>query len=591
MSDLIKATQTTLAELFAAGRFRVPQHQRYYDWEKKHVETLLQDLADAVDEDSPCHFLGSIMLINSTTNGGWEINDGQQRAVTFSLICAYLCKFFAEEGYSDGEKKTLRILYDIGEFHAHTLQDAPKLLPRITPPRSNKRNFTNLIHGHDVGRNGKMVDAWKKIVSFFEETEHQRPAWRKKLLDFMLNKAIVIRLEVDKSLDSNAIFETLNYRGKHVEQMDLIKNHFLQSFNSDLNLARIDTICDHFEAIYGSFGNRVESVAEYIRCYMQVEMGFIRKEQFWKGTKTHFRGRGAKKSEEIYALVGRLAEGDKIQTFKTFLRKSSNAEALEKLTADAGKANLRRKIRDYLLDVEGYTITRPVIFALLLLYAGASDTQKKAVAKTVYACAKLLASFTQRVAHVGDFKPSLYEEKFANLAKQISTKTCTTADAFFAALQTFDNVGIINDKHYIEKLTTNFSLRSDKKFAYVVKRIAEYRQPGLKISDNGNQVTIEHILPLSVRHNSKPAWSSFSLEERARFSRALGNLTVLARGEDSSTDSDNASFDAKKKIYEKTSYTLTNDLCQHTIWTPDVVKKRQHGMAKMAAKQIWNFQF
>jgi len=580
-----------MANLFAAGRFRVPRHQRYYDWEKRHVETLLQDLADAVDENSPCHFLGSIMLINSTNAGDWEINDGQQRAVTFSLICAYLCKFFSEEGRVDGEKKTLRILYDIGEFHSHTLQDAPKLNPRITPPRSNKIHFTNLIHGHDVGRNGKMVEAWKKIVSFFEEAGHQRPAWREKLLDFMLNNVIVIRLEVDKSLDSNAIFETLNYRGKHVEQMDLIKNHFLQSFNNDPNLARIDAICDRFEAIYGSFGNKVESVAEYIRCYMQVEMGFIRKEQFWKGTKMHFRDRGTKKSDEIYSLVGRLADGGRIQTFKTFLRKSSNEDVLDKLTSDAGKANLRRKIRDYLLDVEGYTITRPIIFALLLLYVDTKDARKKTVAKTVYACAKLLASFTQRVAHVGDFKPSLYEEKFANLAMQISTKTCTTADAFFAALQTFDNVGIINDKHYIEKLTTNFSLRSDKKFAYIVKRIAEYWQPGLKISDNGNQITIEHILPLSTRHNSKPAWSSFSLEERARFSRALGNLTVLARGEDSSTDRDNESFSAKKKIYAKTSYKLTNDLCQHSAWTPIVVKQRQHDMAKTAAKQIWNFQF
>ena len=586
---LIEAKEMTLANLLREGCFSVPRHQRYYDWRAEHVDTLLQDLADAVNDNSPCHFLGSIMLINSGETNHWEINDGQQRIITFSMVCAFLCKFFAENGQSSEESHVLRILYNLDEAHGKHLQDGDTLQPRIAPPRHNKSNFNNLIRGHDVGINGKMVDAWKKIVSFFEDAAHQQVAWRQSVLGFMLNKVLVVRLVVDKSLDSNAIFETLNSRGKHVDQMDLIKNHFLQSFNSDSNPARTDTVSDSFEEIYTGFNGNVESVSDYVRCHMQAEAGFINKERFLKETKKRFHGAGTNRRNEIFSLVGRLAKRARIQAFKTFLRKSANRDFLDQLTTDAKKTGAKRKIHDYLLDMHDYKITRPVVFALFLLYLDAPNSAKKPAAKFAHQCAKLLASFVQRTAHVGDFRPSAYEENFATLAKEISRGRCKTAEDFLSALKSYDSAGIITDRLYIEKVGSNFSMRSDSKFAHIVRRVAEHQQADLKIAEDGNQTTIEHVLPYSPAHHSKPGWSPFPLEDRARFSRALGNLTVLGKGEDRSSDSDNESFAAKKKYYAKSSIVLSKNLCQCKDWSPETVKARQRWMAKEAAR-IWNFQ-
>ena len=589
---LIEAKEMKLANLLREGCFSVPRHQRYYDWKVGHVDTLLKDLADAVNDNSPCHFLGSIMLINSGETNHWEINDGQQRIITFSMVCAFLCKFFAESGQSSEESHALRILYNLDEAHGKNLQDGDTLQPRITPPRHNKSNFNNLIRGHDVGINGKMVDAWKKIVSFFEHTAHQQTAWRQRVLDFMLNNVLVVRLVVDKSLDSNAIFETLNSRGKKVDDMDLIKNHFLQSFNSDSNAARSDTVSESFEDIYTGFNGNVESVSDYVRCHMQAEVGFINKERFLQETKKRFHGAGTNKRNEIFSLVARLAKKERIQMFKTFLRKSANREFLDQLfldqlTTHARKAGSKRKIHDYLLDMHDYKITRPVVFALFLLYLDAPNSAKKATAKFVHQCAKLLSSFVQRTAHVGDFRPSAYEENFATLAKEISKGRCKTAGDFLSALKSYDSTGIITDKLYIEKVGSNFSMRSDSKFAHIVRRVAEHQQADLKIADDGNH-TIEHVLPYSPKHHSKAGWSPFPREDRARFSRALGNLTVLAKGEDRSSESDNESFAAKKKFYAKSSIMLTKDLCRREDWAPETVKARQRWMAKEAA-QIWNF--
>ena len=193
----------------------------------------------------------------------------------------------------------------------------------------------------------------------------------------------------------------------------------------------------------------------------------------------------------------------------------------------------------------------------------------------------------QRTAHVGDFRPSAYEENFATLAKEISKGRCKTAEDFLSALKSYDSAGIITDKLYIEKVGSNFSMRSDSKFAHIVRRVAEHQQADLKIADDGNH-TIEHVLPYSPKHHSKAGWSPFPREDRARFSRALGNLTVLAKGEDRSSESDNESFAAKKKFYAKSAIMLTKDLCRREDWGPETVKARQRWMAKEAAK-IWNF--
>ena len=75
-----------VSQLFFRGRYTVPWHQRYYDWTVEQVTELLVDLKEALDEGRGSYFLGSIMLVAG--EDVWEINDGQQRLITLSLLCA-----------------------------------------------------------------------------------------------------------------------------------------------------------------------------------------------------------------------------------------------------------------------------------------------------------------------------------------------------------------------------------------------------------------------------------------------------------------------------------------------------------------------
>ena len=586
MSNPITAKGSTLAELLRDGFFNVPRHQRYYDWEDSHVKALLADLAEAASQGAPCHFLGSIMLIRSESEKKWEINDGQQRIITFSLICAYLCKSLHDRGPSTEENHILRVLFNLHEGHDNTLQDVDDLTPRVTPPRENKTDFNLLIRGYDVGANGKMIHAWNAITKFFENPQYQTLPWQKKMVNFMLNSVLVVRLEVHESLDKNAIFETLNYRGKHLDQVDLIKNYFLSFFSNDPTAARGDTVYEGFERIYENFP---KVVSEYVRCYMQTKYGFINKEQFFRDTRNRFGHPKKGKPGEIFTLVNGLAKKENIEIFKTVRQKSASANVLHQLTIDAKKTKNRRKVDAYLLDLHEYTIARPIIFSLLYCYVYAPKNQKIERAKFVYRCLKLLASFVQRIAHVGNFRPSLYEEKFADLAMSISKNKCTSAKQFLDNIQTYDHAEIINDARYIEQMKTRFSSQSSiKKSSYILKKIIEHEAQGTIINDE--QISIEHILPKSDEHNSKPAWAQkFNQDDRDRFTHCLGNLTLLSKNDNSPKASDNESFAAKKKIYAKSSYQLTKDICAHAAWTPRIVQNRQAKLAKIAAKQIWDF--
>ena len=380
IENFINPKSITIADMLRCGTFSIPWHQRLYAWKEEHVKALLDDLDEAMKDSLPYYFLGTAMLIKNG-DSSWEINDGQQRIITYSLISSCLCKRFVESGDGQTERDILRVLFDIREGHGYSLSETRSLglPPRIKIPSfalSNVQNFYSLICGQEISSNGKMVSAVNTINTFFDDNKNL--VWLSKFAHFLLNKVVIVRLVVDKSLDINAIFETLNDRGLHLSQADLVKNYMLACFRDSPDSHKAKLVNDSINNIYSKFNYNMDNISEYIRCYLQATYGFINAQKLFKQTKGIFTQMQPNvRKDSIFNLVGNMSKDEKISIFKIFLRKGAGANILGQLTKDAKKEKLLRKIKNYLLDLQDYSITRPIVFALLCRYIESTGNEKK----------------------------------------------------------------------------------------------------------------------------------------------------------------------------------------------------------------------
>lgn len=587
MQEIIKSEVKDIFSLLSGGKFVVPWHQRYYDWSPDNVEDLLEDLSAAFQKKDPLYFLGTIMLIEGK-DGTWEINDGQQRLITLSLLFAHLRQFLSDAGDSGRAKNALRIIFDIDERDNPSLEEIKDLDARIQPPATNRANYNLLIHGQSVGKNGKMVSASECIVNFLLDKSKGNAQWIPGFLDYITKNLQVIELRVGHGPDSNSIFETLNFRGKPLEDVDLIRNYFYSFFGRESDEKRREIVYNEMEGIYKKAQSHSKMFGEYMRCHLQAIYGHLQSKRLYSEVKKQISETTVDSKEKVFSLVTELAKNHRIAVYRLLQNPSSNielAKELEKMTTHARKTQNKRQIEDYLKDLRRYKVAHPVLFALLCLYVEAIDNQsKKSVAPFVYACCKLISSFVMRVSHVQTFQPSHYEVAFGDLAKSILTRECQTKQQFFKTLQGCDErTHVIPDELYI-KAVKNVRSMSDHKCRVFLSAIAAYKQKDIVV--DAKLSTIEHILPRSPDYLS--GWSAFKNEDHSGLVNCPGNLTLLSVKDNRGGESANKNFSAKKRIYQKSGLDITKEICQYDKWSPKTVGQRQAALAKAAAG-IWNF--
>lgn len=588
MSFPITANTGTLASVLRLGVFKTPWHQRPYAWKPEHVQSLLDDLMDNVNSNQPYHFLGTITLIPLLEKKQkWDINDGQQRIITFLLICANLCKYFNESGYTSGENQTIRMLFDISKGHSKTLADADKLNPRVILSTNDKADFETIICGHSVKKNSAMTLAYNTINDFFLDPKCQSPQIRKNVLGFLLNKLIIAWIEIKGDINSIAAFETQNTRGKSLEQVQITCAYFYSCLRDDD--VRSKRLNEQIESIRTSMGKNENTFFDYARCSTQCRYGHLSNDRFCRDIKKAISILPSKEhGDEVCDLVNDLSKNHKIQVFQTLTHIRAGEEVLRQLTKDARQNNAHRKIFDYLKDLQKYSsVSNAIMFSLLCKYVDSSNRKQSIeVAKLVYKSSKLLSSFFQRAAHsfTGSFSPSPYEHGVAELARDIARGKCKTAEHFLSTLRELDRrQNIIPDSHYKERMKSIAFPAKIPVAKYILARINEYLDKELAVVESKS--TVEHILPKGKTHID--AWD-FTDDEHGRYMHRLGNLTLLSPRDNKPQEKHNSSFAAKKEIYQKSAYLITEKLCECKKWDKNTIEHRQAELAKYSAI-IWNF--
>jgi len=587
-SPLIEARSLRFPKLLQEGFFEVPWHQRYYDWKSDHVCELLLDIEEALIENRECYFLGSIILVKKEPPR-WEINDGQQRMITFSLICAALCRKFADnESVSHNEARALRILFDLDADETCSMVDVQNYSPRITPQLDDQLAYWNMIRGKTIGANGFITTAWREIENFIAS---QTLVQSEDYFNFLVQKLEIACLVVPPEIDPNAVYETINCRGKVLDDVDLIRNHIYSHFNADHYVEKRNSVHKNLERIQTNLKTQ-KRASEYMRCHLQCIFGFLRKDRFYREVKKEIKKQSQQVGKSLpdyaFVLAENLAKPMNLSLFsEVIISTNPDPTTIDAFNRDSQKTNSPRNIKVFLWELKGYTVTQPLVFALLSTYLRETDDRrKKRIAKTVHNKLSNLATFILRTAFVAKFEPSNFEKRFSNFAKKIMQDEEVSNEKFAMFLLDcdLDSFGILDDSKFKQELS-DVRMKGAAKIKRFLFGINSNPSRGFQIYKD-TEFTIEHILPQS--HHHWVDWKAFEDQDPKEWINRIGNLTLLTRTDNRPVQRFNQSFANKKEIYKGSSLSITSRLAKYDDWTPENINKRQHHMVKRAI-EVWRF--
>lgn len=599
---VIRASAIHVADLFAQGAFHVPWHQRYYDWEARDVSALLTDIHDAIKDDRDCYFLGTVMLLELSSQQ-WEINDGQQRMVTLSLICAALCERFNRNASgSQRERFALQILFQLHTYGPASFDNAEQYTPRITPPRNDQTAYYQLISGNPIGSNGKLANAWQKITDFFAELSMDS---LESYFDFICNKLEVVCLYVPLTIDPNAIYEAINCRGKKLVEIDLVRNYLYSHFNIPGEEQRKRIVHDGLERIKTIIPHQ-GTAFEFVRCILQCKFGFLPKEGFYRYARTrieqskrtvsqdariHVDIRSVEHRNSVFKLTGELTSPELLALFRMIRTPSAEDEFISAFLKDSQTTASPRNLAVYLFELSGYTVTQSLVFSMLELYINThNSTNKRRMAKLINKNLSRLSAFVMRTAFVAPkFEPSRFEKEFARLAEKISSKRDPLVDDFANCLKEIDPVDqqVLNDRSFRDAIRDIHLKGGTKVKQFLIGINRDMQQDGAII--RASQCSIEHIFPKSSVHWA--GWTKFRQKKinAIEWVDRIGNLTLVARTSNKSSTKFNESFEKKAMSFRNSAFEMTRELSHKESWGPVEITRRESELVSRALK-VWRFQ-
>ena len=546
-----------------AGRFIVPWHQRYYDWKEEQVGELLQDINEALEFNRQSYFVGSIMLIEGEDE--WEINDGQQRLITLSLMLAAFCRRFTQNGGCQDrarEIQALRLLFVLPDNTVETLREADRLTLRITPPQQDKNRFSSIVRGHNIGANGKLTAAWEKVNDFVTAVRSENTS---SFFDFLLKKVEIAVLYVPRTEDTNAVFEALNGRGKKLSHLDLIRNYLYSYFSDHEDGERKNTIHECLERtiMICRTGKKSE---EYFRCFFQCQYGFLQKTRFYRETRTKIRdeahdGDGGK---YVYDLIQALSERSVVELFRNITANTPDEDFVNSFLTASSTGSKKRNLKIFLNELRGYTVVHPLMFSLLRCFV------------------------TEPTGNSAR-EPSRYEQNFAYCAERITYEKKMEDLSIIDDLRACDELGIMNDTHFKKQLlsvriTNQPSVKRAKRLLFGINAQKQIDANALDFSS----CTVEHILPQSDEYRT--GWTGFldAGPDLTDWIQQIGNLTLLGDNAKYSKAQFNSNFASKKTAFMESPFKITREIAESDSWTPKCVVTRSRQLAS-AASRVWSF--
>ena len=206
--------------------YAIPLYQRNFAWTYDEIEQLLNDVADAFQENRDNYYIGTLVV--NKENDIFKIIDGQQRTTALNLIALALKHEFGFD-----RLKAVNLTFPARKKSNENIQ---KL---FTKEKISEDDENELTRGY-----GHAKDALKKVL----EERHLNP---QSFVDYLFDKVIIFRSILSEDLDLNLYFERFNSRGEQLEAHEILKAQMMAKFGADQEMAqkfaRIWDACAEFD--------------------------------------------------------------------------------------------------------------------------------------------------------------------------------------------------------------------------------------------------------------------------------------------------------------------------------------------------------
>jgi uncharacterized protein with ParB-like and HNH nuclease domain len=529
----------------------VPKYQRDYAWEEKHVNDLLMDISNALQNEEKEYFIGSIVVKNNE-NDRSEVVDGQQRLATITILINIIKSIFEKEG---NDRKAFQISNDFLMTHElRTEEDVPRLILNdndheffFSHVLNNKPNLSTkkeVRQSHQKLLNAKKTieDRLKQILIANNNNSDILIDW----IEYIELKVKVIWVEVPDYANAFTIFETLNDRGLDLAISDLLKNYLFHKSASAIKQAQQNWIT--MVSVLESADNN-STVVPYIKYLWASYYGNVREKELYNKIKDT-----VKTKTKALEFSNQLSDNSNLYTALLY--------ADHHYWSDFS-TSARKNIRT--INELGMVQIRPLLLSMLPKFS------KKETEKSLDSIVSLIV----RLIVSGTLSSGIFERQFSVTAMKIRNEDITNQSQLLESLKSLTP----GDERFKEAFQT-LTISNSTIAKYLLSTIENYRRndKGSELIPNNDEtiVNLEHILPKKLND----AWSEFDEDEHKLFFKRLGNLTILNSRKNSRIG--NKSFEDKSPIFNESEFIITKEISLNPSWTKESINVRQNKFASDA---------
>ncbi len=233
---MVAARETTLQELLEGSKqYQVPLYQRTYSWKTLQLERLWEDITKLADDRRepesrngsarPTHFIGSLVLAPSPTNGPTGVQefliiDGQQRLTTLSVL---LCAIRDHRAEFEGPEHRERI----NELYLQNKWKPGQQRLKLVPTQADRAAYVACLDATpQAGGSDPVGTAYRFFRSRLiaaDAPDDQLDIER--IEDAVISGLALVSVTAQAGDNAHRIFESLNNTGLRLTQGDLLRNY------------------------------------------------------------------------------------------------------------------------------------------------------------------------------------------------------------------------------------------------------------------------------------------------------------------------------------------------------------------------------